>query len=56
MKLFKKHKTVASTPFSDFIRNASAGTKKRVYGEVLRKATERQNAVRPAKSEAIEQQ
>lgn len=56
MRFFKKHKTVASTPFSDFIRNASARTKKRVYDEVLRKATERQNALRPAKPEPIEQQ
>ncbi len=45
MGLFSKRKTVASTPFSDFIRNASAEVKKRVYTEVLKKATDRQNAV-----------
>lgn len=45
MALFSKRKTVASTPFSDFIRKASAEEKKRVYTEVLKKATERQNAV-----------
>ena len=38
-----------STSFSDFIRNASAGEKKRVYTEVLKKATERQNALSGAK-------
>tara|TARA_R110000787_G_scaffold8607_27_gene29353 strand:- start:3942 stop:4109 length:168 start_codon:yes stop_codon:yes gene_type:complete len=44
MSLFKpKTPTVPSTSFSDFIRNASAREKKRVYGEVLEKATERQN-------------
>ena len=35
-----------SSGFSDFIRNASAGEKRRVYTEVLKKATERQNAIR----------
>jgi hypothetical protein len=35
----------ASTAFSEFIRNASASEKKRVYTEVLKRATERQNAV-----------
>ena len=45
MSLFSRRKTVSSTPFSDFIRKASAGEKKRVYTEVLKKATERQNAV-----------
>lgn len=34
---------VISTPFSDFIRNASAAEKERVYMEVLKRATERQN-------------
>ncbi len=38
-------KRVASTPFSDFIRNASAEEKGRVYMIVLEKATERQIAV-----------
>ena len=40
-----KPKPLGSTRFSDFIRNASAAEKKRVYTEVLRKASERQNAV-----------
>lgn len=44
--LFGRRKTVTSTGFSDFIRNASAAEKKRVYTEVLKKATERQNAVK----------
>ena len=44
MFLFKpKVKPVASTPFSDFIRNAKAAEKKRVYTDVMRKATENQN-------------
>lgn len=44
-KLFKKPKPVVSSPFSEFIRNASSAEKKRVYKVVLEKATERQNAV-----------
>lgn len=35
-----------SSSFSDFIRNASADEKKRVYEEVLRKASERQTGVK----------
>jgi len=42
MLISKKAKKVASTPFSDFIRSAKSGEKKRVYTEVLEKATERQ--------------
>jgi hypothetical protein len=38
-----KPKILASTPFSDFIRNASSAEKKRVYKQVLKKATESQN-------------
>lgn len=34
-----------SSPLSEFIRTASAGEKKRVYADILRKATERQNRV-----------
>lgn len=41
--LKRKPKAVASTPFSEFIRNASSAEKKRVYKRVLKKATERQN-------------
>ena len=44
-KIFSKSKPLASTPFSEFIRNAKAGEKKRVYVEVMKKATDRQNAV-----------
>ena len=31
-----------SSAFSEFIRNASSGEKKRVYSEVLKKASEKQ--------------
>ncbi len=41
----KKRAVVASTPFSEFIRNASSAEKKKVYTVVLQKATERQQAV-----------
>lgn len=40
-----KPKKVASTPFSDFIRNASSAEKKKVYKVVLERATERQQRV-----------
>ncbi len=45
MLLRSKHKKVASTPMSDFIRNASSEKKNKVYKLVLKKATERQIAV-----------
>ena len=45
MFLRSKPKKVASTPMSDFIRNASSAKKNKVYKRVLKKATERQNAV-----------
>ena len=41
----QKSKTVSSTPFSEFIRNASSAEKKRVYKRVLEKASESQNRV-----------
>jgi hypothetical protein len=41
----RKPKSVASTPFSEFIRNASSAEKKRVYKQVLEKASESQNRV-----------
>ena len=41
----RKPKAVASTPFSEFIRNASSAEKKRVYKRVLEKASENQNLV-----------
>ena len=47
MAIFSKSKTADSTPFSDFIRTASSAEKKRVYGRVLKKATERQNRLVP---------
>jgi len=40
-----KRKPLASTPFSDFIRNASSREKKRVYEDVMKKATERQQRI-----------
>jgi hypothetical protein len=43
--LKRKPKAVTSTPFSEFIRNASSREKKRVYKHVLEKATESQNRV-----------
>ena len=43
--LKRKPKPVASTPFSEFIRNASSAEKKRVYKRVLKKASERQNRI-----------
>ena len=41
----RKPKAVASTPFSEFIRNASSREKKRVYKLVLEKASESQNRI-----------
>jgi len=38
-----KPRPARSVPFSEFIRTASSRDKKRVYGDVLKKATERQN-------------
>lgn len=42
---FRKPKPLGSTPFSDFIRNASAAEKKRVYTEMIKKVAARQNAI-----------
>ncbi len=41
----RKSKVVGSTPFSEFIRNASSAEKKRIYKLVLIRATERQNRI-----------
>lgn len=41
----RKSEKVKSTPFSEFIRNASSAEKKRVYKRVLEKASESQNQV-----------
>ncbi len=43
--LFSKPKLAVSTPFSDFIRNASSEEKARVYAQVLEKSAGRQNAL-----------
>ena len=40
-----KSKEKKSTPFSEFIRNASSKEKKRVYSEVMEKATASQLSV-----------
>ena len=41
----KSAKKMKTTPFSDFIRNASSREKKRVYSHVLNNASKRQNDV-----------
>jgi hypothetical protein len=41
--MFKTTEKAVSTPFSDFIRNAKSGEKKKVYTQVLKGATDRQN-------------
>jgi len=38
----KKSEVIESTRFSEFIRNAPSKEKKRVYSDVLKKATEMQ--------------
>ena len=43
LTLLKKRKPADSSSFSEFIRSASSAEKKRVYSDVLKKATERQN-------------
>ena len=45
MFLSSKPKKVATTPFSEFIRNASSAEKKKVYKVVLERATIRQQRV-----------
>jgi hypothetical protein len=40
--MFSRQPKVASTAFSDFIRNASSKKKKRVYAKILEGASERQ--------------
>jgi hypothetical protein len=45
LSLKRKSKTVASTSFSEFIRNAPSAEKKRVYRRVLEKVSESQNQV-----------
>jgi hypothetical protein len=43
--MFFKRKRLPSTPFSDFIREASSEEKKKVYAAVLRRATKKQTDV-----------
>ena len=38
----QRHRTVRETAFSKFIREADSAEKKRVYSEVLKRATDRQ--------------
>lgn len=45
LALRRKKKITGSTPFSDFIREAPAREKKRVYADVLEKATKDQAEV-----------
>lgn len=45
MAASEKLKTVKSTPFSDFVRNATSEEKERVYQEVMKKAWERQDRI-----------
>lgn len=40
--MFFGNKKLASTPLSDFIRNASSADKKRVYKEVIERSTRQQ--------------
>ena len=44
MSARSKSRPATSSKFSDFIRNASAAEKKRVYTEVMKMAAARQNA------------
>lgn len=44
MAIFSK-KAVASTPLSEFIRNAPSGEKRKVYAAVLKRAAEMQHEV-----------
>lgn len=45
MSIFSKPKPATSTEFSKFIREASSQEKKRVYTDVIKRATERQREV-----------
>jgi hypothetical protein len=50
-------KARTSSRFSDFIRKASSAEKKKIYTEVLKKATERQNdTVRKARAKIASDQ
>jgi len=45
MAMSARSKPVNPTKFSDFIRKASSAEKKRVYVEVMKRASVRQNAI-----------
>jgi uncharacterized FlgJ-related protein len=45
MTLFKKREKVKSTPFSDFIRNASAREKRKVFDKVIKESVAEQRAM-----------
>ena len=45
MNITKVPKTLKSTRFSEFIRNAPSSEKEKVYADVLRKASEEQVSV-----------
>ena len=42
MSIFSKAKPASSTEFSRFIREASSAEKKRVYSDVIKRASDRQ--------------
>lgn len=50
MSLFTRKKSIESSKFSTFIREADSGTKKKVYTNVLKRAVERQTAVMGGKA------
>ncbi len=50
LNLFKAKTTKVSTKFSTFIREAKSRERKRVYADVLKGASERQNKVLKAAS------
>ena len=45
MSILNRKPAAAHSPFSDFIRNAPAREKKKVYEQVLKRASERQRRV-----------
>jgi hypothetical protein len=50
MSIFSKSKPATSSEFSEFIRNASSAEKKKVYSDVIKRASERQTAIKPVRS------
>lgn len=45
MITFSQDKPLKSTPFSDFFRHASSREKNKFYNQVLKRATDRQQAI-----------